>query len=215
MWPQNIKAILFDMDGTLIDSEALHFHNLVDICKGYGYEFTAKDDDKFLGTSMAYIFDNIRQNFTKPVSFEQFKQNNISLFEKHVEQKHLFQGVVNILDYLYAKKIPLCVVTNGEEKAAEVALTKTKIWDYFDKVITATDVKNAKPHPEPYLQAAEFLKIDIKDCMVIEDSPAGVEAGIKAGAYVVAVTTSVPSEKLKAAHKIVEKFTEIPFKKLF
>ncbi len=215
MWPHNIKAVLFDMDGTLVDSENLHYHNLVDVCKNYGYEFTTKDDDAFLGTSMTYIFEHLKDRFVNPPSFEQFKEDNISLFEQVVEEKHLFKGVKAALDDLKAKKIPLSVVTNGEEKAAKVALTKTNIWDYFDKIITASDVKNAKPHPEPYLQAADFLNVDIKDCMVIEDSPAGIEAGIKAGAYVTAITTSVPSEKLKKAHKIVESFSEIPFKKLF
>ncbi len=215
MWPQNIKAILFDMDGTLVDSENIHFQNIVRICKDYGYKFTEKDDEDFLGTSMTYIFENIKGRFSKPMTFEEFAEQNISLFGQIVNKEHLFPGVKEALDYLKEKEIPLSVVTNGEEAAAKVALTKTEIWDYFDHVITASHVTKAKPHPEPYLKAAALLNVDIKDCLIIEDNPTGIESGIKAGGYVVAIKTSVPMEKLKQAHKTVEKFAEIPFKKLF
>ncbi len=214
MWPQ-VKAVLFDMDGTLIDSEHIHYNSLIDVCRRYGYDFTAGDETRFLGTSMRYIYDNIHKDFIKSISFEQFRGDNIEYFEKVIGEQHLFTAVKESLDYLKGKKIPLCLVTNSEEQATDIALRKTKIRDYFDYVVTSANVKNAKPFPEPYLLAAQHLNMDIKDCLVVEDSPTGVEAGLKAGAHVVAITSSIKAENLKKAHKIVEKFSEIPFKKLF
>ncbi len=216
MWPQNIKAVLFDMDGTLVDSENLHYQNTVQLCEIYGGYFSHDDDDAFMGRTMSYIFNAIKERFAdSSVTFADFQKANEALFAEGITKEHLFKGVREALDYLQQKNIPLCLVTNSEKNNAEVALKKTEIWDYFDKIITSHDVANGKPHPEPYAKAADFINIAIENCMVVEDSEAGIESGLKAGAYVVAIKGSLPEDKLKKAHKIVENFAEIPFQKIF
>ncbi len=215
MWPQNIKAVLFDMDGTLIDSEGLHFQNTVQLCERFGGYFTAEDDEHFMGRTMADIFDEIKERFSPLISYEEFKEKSEALFAKGIKKEHLFEGVTEALSYLKSQNIPLCLVTNSEKNNAKIALTKTEIWDYFEHVISSYDVTNGKPHPEPYLLAAKLLNKDIKDCMVIEDSSTGIESGIKAGAYVVAIKGTLDEKALNKAHKIVENFSEIPFQTIF
>lgn len=211
-----LKAALFDLDGTLVNSEVLHHQNAVTICKEYGYDYTLDDFYQFHGKSMQVIFDQLKPRFTnQDINLEQFAKKNFDLFEKAINKEYIFDGVVQQLQRLRQSNIPTFVVTNGENQAANISLTKAELMQYFDGYLAASDVKNHKPHPEPYLTAAEKIGYDIADCLIVEDSLTGIESGLKAGGYVVAVATSLDISQLQHAHLAIENFTQIPLEKLF
>ncbi|MFV0321367.1 MAG: HAD family hydrolase [Alphaproteobacteria bacterium] len=214
-YPKKLTAVLFDMDGTLVDSEDLHYENVVAVCAEYGYEFTAHDNMRFMGHSMTNIFNALKPDFPSDITFERFFDDNLARFEKTIKKEHLFPGVLDTLQYLKSKNIPMFVVTNGEQKAADVALSKTEIIHYFKGVITAAQVTKAKPDPQPYLLAAQNLNIPIEQCLIVEDSATGATSGIKAGGYVIALDHTMGRDQLQMANKIVTNFAEIPFKSLF
>ncbi len=211
----HLKAVLFDMDGTLVDSEDIHYKNIIEVCAAYGYNFTDEDNMRFMGHSMTNIFDALKPSFPDHITFDIFFEDNVSRFEKVINKNNLFAGVTDALTYLKTKKIPMYVVTNGEQRAANIALSKTDIRHYFEGVITAAQVQNAKPHPEPYLLAAKALNIPIEQCLIVEDSVTGVASGVDAGGYVFALDHTMGAKALKKAHQIVSNFSEIPFKSLF
>ncbi|MFV0431482.1 MAG: HAD family hydrolase [Alphaproteobacteria bacterium] len=213
--PHNLKAVFFDMDGTLIDSEGVHFQNIVAVCREYGYEFTQEDDERFMGFSMTDIFNAIKPYFSRPITFYDFYEGNVQRFAQVISREHLFVGVEEALQYLKSKQIPMYVVTNGEQKSADIALEKTAIRHYFVDVITAAQVQNPKPHPEPYLKAAAAANIPIEQCLIIEDSVTGTRSAVDAGGYVMALTHSQAASKLKLAHEIMTEFSKIPFKTIF
>ncbi len=210
-----LRAVLFDMDGTLINSENIHYQNIIEVCSSYGYHFTDEDNMRFMGHSMTSIFNALKPYFPPHITFDTFFEDNVSRFEKVIGKEYLFHGVIDTLEYLNKKNIPMYVVTNGEQRAADMALSKTGISHYFAGVITAAQVQNPKPHPEPYLMAAKALDIPISQCLIVEDSFAGVSSAIEAGGYVIALDHTMGAEQLKKANKIVSNFSEIPFKSLF
>lgn len=213
--PTNLKAVLFDMDGTLIDSEDLHYENVVAVCTEYGYTFTEYDNIRFMGHSMTNIYNDLKPHFPPQITFDRFFNDNLARFEKTIKKEHLFAGVLETLQYLQSKNIPMYVVTNGEQKAADMALTKTEIIHFFQGIITAAQVTKAKPDPQPYLLAAQQLNIPIEQCLIVEDSVTGTTSGVNAGGYVVALDHTLGRAQLQMANKIVSNFTEIPFKSLF
>ncbi len=211
-----LKAALFDLDGTLVDSEMLHHQNAIATCKEYGYDYGMDDFFRFHGQSMQSIFRQLKPQFTNQnISFDEFLKKNIDLFEQNINKDHIFDGVIGQLTLLKQFEIPTFVVTNGENRAAEISLNKTALISYFDGCIAAGDVQNHKPHPEPYLKAAKQVGHDIKDCLIVEDSLTGIEAGLKAGGYVVAIASSVDIAQLQHADLAVENFAQIPLQKLF
>ncbi len=211
-----LKAALFDLDGTLVNSEVLHHQNAVTVCKEYGYDYGMDDFHQFHGHSMEWIFSQLKPRFTnQDITFDQFLKKNIDLFEQKLGKEHIFDGVVEKLQLLRNFDIPAFVVTNGENPAARISLRKTELEPYFQGFLAASDVQKPKPHPEPYLKAAKQMGYDIKDCLIVEDSLTGIEAGLQSGGYVVAVASSLDISKLQHAHLAVEDFSQIPFEKLF
>ncbi len=210
-----LKAALFDLDGTLIDSEKLHFRNSVTVCKKFGYDYTEADFFSFLGKSMTDIFASLQPRFSQKVDFDTFYRMKVELFAQNISKEHIFDGVEEHLSWLKHNNIPCYVVTNGENIGAKHALEKTNLMAYIDGFIAAGDVQNPKPHPEPYLMAAKKIGCDPATCLMVEDSLTGLRAALDAGGYVVAVPTSVKSAQLQHAHYVADDFASIPFKVLF
>ena len=182
--------VIFDCDGVLVDSEPLSVRVLVAALRRRGVEMTEADAYRqFLGRSlstMKQILDEEYGFHTGPDFLEETRLDLYDLFKTDLKP---IPGIVEVLDGLRAMGIPCCVASSSQPERIRLSLTLTGLIDRLDPhLFSATMVKNGKPAPDLFLHAAEVMGVAPEDCIVIEDSPAGIEAARRAGMTVFAFT---------------------------
>lgn len=206
---QKFKAVLFDMDGILVDSMPYHFISWFETMRKYNirvtpFEIYGKEGEKS-ELCVEYFFKKAKRKITK----EKIKKITRERAEKFNEyfKPYIFAGVEEIIRGLKKQGYKTAVVT-GSAKADAVKILPAKIYNLFDVIVSSDIVKIGKPHPEPYLKAAELLNLQPAQCMVIENAPHGIKAAKAAEMYCVAVTTSLPEQYLRQADKICSNISE-------
>lgn len=198
-------AALFDLDGVLIDSESIYtvFWNRMN-------ELFPTGIDNFAyvikGTTLPQILDRY---FPDP---EVQAELRVYLKKQEAEMVYrIFPGVERFLKALKEKGIPTAIVTSSNDAKMKVLFDSLPGFrDYFDVVVTDTDVTRSKPDPQGYMLAAERLGVPSEHCVVFEDSRAGLEAGRRAGGKVVAVATTLTHEDIAGCGDIViDSFEEL------
>jgi HAD superfamily hydrolase (TIGR01509 family) len=184
--------VLFDMDGTLVDSEKVWDVGLIELAGRYGGVLSAAARARMVGTnmaeSMAILHDDIGQPWRDP-------EASVTWLE--VRMKELFAaglvwrpGAAELLVELRAAGVPMALVTATRRHLVDVAL-ETIGRSHFGAVVAGDEVDETKPHPLPYLTAAALLGVEARHCVAIEDSPNGVASARAAGAAVLAVPAEV------------------------
>ncbi|MBQ1012275.1 HAD family phosphatase [Micromonospora sp. M51] len=184
--------MLFDMDGTLVDSEKLWDVALQELAKEYGGELSVDARQSIVGTAMAesmrILHDDLGQPERDPeISAAWINARILELFRTGLPWQ---PGAFELVHAVRAAGIPTALVTSSPRALVEIALD-TLGRDNFDTVVAGDEVVAAKPHPEPYLTAARLLGVPIGRCVAIEDSPTGVASAVAAGAAVLAVPAEV------------------------
>lgn len=187
-----LGAVLFDMDGTLVDSEKVWDVGLAELAAHYGGELSAAARASMIGTSMidtmTILHDDLAQPWRDPVASTAWLETRMGeLFAAGLVWR---DGARELLAEVRAAGVPTALVTATRRPLVEVALTTIGA-ENFDLVVCGDDLDRTKPHPEPYLAAAEGLAVPIDRCVAIEDSPNGVRSAVAAGAVVVAVPSEV------------------------
>ncbi|GAA1124692.1 HAD family phosphatase [Microbacterium natoriense] len=194
-------AVLWDMDGTLVDTEPYWMAAETALIESFGGTWTHEDALQLVGSGLidsAIIIQN--------AGVEMDAEAIVSHLTDAVQESLRTQGVPfrpgarELLQDLRDAGIPTALVTMSLRR---MALSVVELIDFeaFDIVVAGDDVDNAKPHPEPYLQAAALLGVDIADAVVIEDSPTGLRAGIASGAIALGVPHIVPLDGV-GAHEL-------------
>jgi len=204
-----MKALFFDMDGTLINSEPLHEQAWFDTLAQFDLPLSKDWFHQWTGSTDYYLLEGIQNQFglTLDVSalFEE-KRNRFLAIAKN--SPLAFEGVVQGLQYL-SQQVPIILVTSSTRIGAENILKWAGIDQYFKHTITFDDVKNPKPHPEPYLLAAKHIACPPSECAAFEDSIAGITAAKAAGCYTIAVANSLSKEKLMMADIVMDTSIEM------
>ncbi|MEV4543417.1 HAD family hydrolase [Micromonospora echinaurantiaca] len=195
--------MLFDMDGTLVDSEKLWDVALHELAAEYGGTLSDTARKAMVGTSMAasmrLLHDDLGQPERDPqVSAAWIDARILELFRTGLRWR---PGALTLLRAVRAAGIPTALVTSSGRPLVEVALD-TLGRDSFDAVVCGDEVDATKPHPEPYLTAARLLDVPIARCVAIEDSPTGVASALAAGAAVLAVPAEVPIAATAGVHQV-------------
>jgi HAD superfamily hydrolase (TIGR01509 family) len=193
VWPNpGLDAVLFDMDGTLVDSEKVWSVALNELAVHLGGSLSPAARAAMVGTSMTDSMLILHTDLGQPSldvaeSVVWLEDRMAALFAEGL----IWQpGARELLDELYAADVPMALVTATRRNLVDVALLSIGA-HYFDAVVAGDEVSNVKPHPEPYQTAARLLGVtDIRRCVAIEDSPTGVASARAAGCVVLAV----PSE---------------------
>lgn len=220
-----LKAVIFDFDGVLVDSELLHFEAFSHILSPLGVEMSKQQYfDKYLGLSDEELVRTVNKEQKLTLSenqIEQLLQQKASVFkELAVSHASIIDGVPAFLQMLADNKIPMSVCSGALLQEIELILKGSGLRDYFEVLVSAEQVKKGKPDPEGFLLALKLLnkktnqKIEPRDCIVIEDSRWGLEAAQNAGMHPVAVTNSYSAEQLIPADKIVENLSELALEDL-
>ncbi|MAG60398.1 hypothetical protein CL619_01295 [archaeon] len=215
-----IKAIIFDMDGVLIDSPKYNWEAFNQILqKKYGVQIPMqKKKERYLGRSLKEQLEMIRYDYNIN------EEINVSEFSKEARtiQEQLMKNILvpnpNILNLISeAKKqgIKVAVATSSSKDRAIMILSKTAVYEKLDVFVNCEDVKQHKPHPALYLEAATQLEIDPKQCLVFEDAYSGISAAQAAGMKVVGLVTDFHSaEELEHTDLVISNFAEISVDKL-
>jgi HAD superfamily hydrolase (TIGR01509 family) len=187
-----LEAVLFDMDGTLVDSEKVWDVGLRELARRYGGELSAAARTSMIGTSMAESMEILHTDIAQPWRdpFESVMWLESRVGELFADGLIWRPGASELLAAVRAAGIPTALVTATRRQLVDVALATIGSTN-FDVVVCGDEVDRTKPHPEPYLTAATTLGVDVARCVAIEDSPTGVASARAAGCVVVAVPCEV------------------------
>lgn len=183
-------AVLFDMDGLLIDSEPVWTIAEVELAGQLGGAFTPALKAAIVGTRLEVAVPTILRWYDAPAGPEDVARTSAWLLERMVglfaaEELPLLPGAAELLAALNAAGVPVALVSSSYRVLVDAVLAHGV--GPFHLTLAGDEVTRGKPHPEPYLTAAGRLGVDPRDCVVLEDSPAGITAGLAAGCAVVAV----------------------------
>lgn len=183
-----MKAVIFDMDGVLIDSEALHLYDFRVFLQKHNQNLTNEELSEFVGLD-AKTFIGHLQEIWKPVSLlpsiEEIKEG--CKYPSDSFQDMLVPHVRFILSHLKKNNIKIAIASSSPYNIIYKMLSINDIDSYFDVIVSGNDVQGKKPSPDIYFETLKRLELPSNDCIVIEDSLVGIQAAINAGLYVIAV----------------------------
>jgi sugar-phosphatase len=203
------RAAVFDLDGTLVDSEPRSRVALEAMFTKYSVPFDESLLQRFVGRRDPEVFAEMGDLFPGHDPFD--------LAEAVTEQYRLLghlpipalPGAVELTAQIHQAGDPIALVTSAGRDHAVPALRRLGMLGRFSVIVTSEDISIGKPHPEGYLQASAALQVDPGHCVAFEDSPAGLSAAKAAGMYCVAVTTTHPPAELGAADQVVTDLSEV------
>ena len=207
----SLKAILFDMDGVLLDSEEYICRAGIMMFKEKGHEVSPDDFLEFTGMGENRYLGGVAEKNGIPFELEQDKARTYEIYGEIVAGKlEAFAGVVEFIDKCRSRGLKLAVASSADPPKVEINLAEIGIpLSTFGTVVTGLDIEHKKPSPDIFLKAAENLGVDASECLVIEDAISGVAAGKAAGAKVLALTTSFSVEELSAADWITGQLSDV------
>ncbi len=205
---KSLQAVLFDMDGLLVDTEPQWFAAESATVEQLGGVWGKQQQVDLLGSNLPvaarYMIEHTSSSHDVPTVMQMLQEN---MTEQLAAQVAFQPGAFELLDELSAAGIPVALVTSSVRVHVDVVLAQLPT-NPFQHQVTADDVANLKPHPEPYLTALELLGVAGARAVVLEDSPAGVSAAEAAGCHVVAVPSVVPIEAAPRRH-VVDSLTRV------
>lgn len=205
------KAVLFDMDGVLLDTEPLYTVAYDRLLNPHGAALDPTTKLEIMGRPAIKSAAHVIQKFSLPMSPEEFIERRKPILEELFADAPAVPGAEQFVRSLAEKKIPIAVATSTGRKLFERKTKKHSWFSLFDAIVCGDDevVKQPKPAPDIFLAAAEKLGVPATSCAVFEDSPSGVEAGSASGARTFALVRE-PTElaRYARAYKVVGAFEE-------
>lgn len=175
---KKVDAVIFDMDGVLIDSERISLKCYQEVLKDYQYEMDEKIYVKFIGRNVEGIKEALQEEFGKDFPFDEIykKKSKLALEFTDKNGVKIKPGVHELLDYLNNENYKIAVATSTRRQRAIELLERAKIKGKVNYIVCGDQVENSKPDPEIFLRAAEGLNVKPNNCLVVEDSDAGITA---------------------------------------
>ena len=194
------QAVIFDMDGTLLDTESVFRTIVFEVCDELGFEMTDHVHLSMVGGSHERTNQLLVEAYGVAFPYTQFDHRcRIIMHERSQNGVPLKPGARELVGELRERGIPTAVATSSRNPHAQHHLGAAGLLDLFDTIVTRDDVTNPKPHPEPYLTAASRLSVAPGHCLALEDSHAGVRAAHAAGMQTIMVPDLVhPSDEIRA-----------------
>jgi HAD superfamily hydrolase (TIGR01509 family) len=175
------KAVYWDMDGTLIDSEPLHDEALVSAMKAVGISPPPDLHERVLGIAAWPVYEMMRDEFGLKLPFDDWIRRKYAYYLEHVHRLKPREGALEIFRDLQRMGVAQAVVSNSDRLIVDANLRAVGIVEPGFKTVSRNDVAEGKPHPEPFLRAAWLTGIDPANTVVMEDSHTGSRAGLAAG----------------------------------
>jgi len=200
---KDYQAVIFDLDGTLVDSMWIWEQIDIDFLKERGHDLPEDLQKDIEGSSFSETALYFKERFNLEEDVETIKRIWIDMANNfYAEKIKLKKGIQELLDLFKEKGIKMGIATSNSRELAEEVLKRNGVRDYFEVLVTSCDVKKGKPEPDVFLKAAELMHMDPDDCLVFEDTHAGVLAGKAAGMDVIAIYDALSEqymEEIKAS----------------
>lgn len=222
-----LRAVIFDFDGVITDSEILHLRSFNRVLAQYGIEIATKDYYKeYLGLTDVDCFNLVAERNRPRLDGQKIenlvKQKNQIFEELAQTDGKIIEGVRDFLEMLKENNVPMAICSGAVRAEIELILEQARLRHFFTVVVSAEQVKKGKPHPDGFLLTLQKLNqcvipaqagiqepILSDQCVVIEDSHWGLEAAKKAGMHTVAITNSYDADELSLAEKIITRLDEL------
>lgn len=203
------EAVLWDMDGTLIDSEPYWIASESALAESYGGTWTEADGHQLIGNSLYESSAFLKQKFSiEDLSVQQVIDRMTDDVVANLKLRLPFRpGALELLMDLKRHGIKTALVTMSMRRMA-LTVAESMNFRAFDHVVAGDDVTFGKPHPEPYLKAAQLLGVNIRNCLVFEDSNTGLRSAEAAGAHAIGVPNLLPLPK-REGNKIIRSLEEV------
>lgn len=211
---KNVEAVIFDLDGTLVDSMWIWKQLDIDYLTKRGHQLPDDLQKQIEGMSFTETAVYFKDRFNLTDTLEEIKQEWTMMAKEYYENKiPLKKGVLPLLMDLKNKGIKMGVGTSNGRDLAESVIKKNNIIGFFDTIRTSCEVNQGKPHPDIFLKVAQDLGVKPSSCLVFEDTYAGVLAGKRAGmkVYAIADETSIAYKEdiVGIADRYIEVFEEL------
>ncbi len=197
---KRFEAALFDMDGIIVDSEPLHVKAEQQTCIDHGFDINPEEWGGYKGRTPVDIFLHLIATYSDPKvhDIEKLMEYKTDLFLQFAETE--LEQIKNSVEFLeWSREFfkNMALVTSSNKRTQEFIVEKLGINGLFDTVVTGSDIKNGKPHPEPYEKAMRAMGASAHRSLVVEDSMSGIQSGHAAGCEVMAIATSHTVEELE------------------
>ena len=211
---EETKAVIFDLDGTLVDSMWMWKDIDIEFLKNYGHDCPPELQKEIEGMSFTETAEYFIRTFQLPETVEELKDiwNRIAL-DKYAHETPLKPGAGEFLKYLKGHHIKTGIATSNSRLLLDVFLKERDLEPYIDAVTTSCDVNKGKPEPDVYLKTAEKLQVKPEHCLVFEDIPMGILAGKRSGMQVCAIeddySIHLTAEKKALADYYITDFRQV------
>ncbi len=195
----NIDACLFDFDGVIVDSEALHAKMKKKTLDEMGISYPENIFIDFQGRPDIDFFNFIAQEFSSKItlSAQELLQIKYRLYRDNLDQLQLIEGANEMVDFANKQFSHTAIVTSSVAQDVQHIISTHFREGAFDQVVSFEDTLLHKPYPDPYIKGAALCGVDTHRCLVIEDSPSGIRAAKSAGCIAVGITTTFSREVLQ------------------
>lgn len=207
-----LEAIIFDMDGVLVDSEYTYFQSKSQILSEAGHEVEDSYHFQFMGTTSDYMWEKMKQEFSLPLSVAEYIQQMTALRQAMIKRDGI-RVILHVQEFvkgLSQAGLKLAVASSSSLAEIKVNLAEIGLSEYFSEVVSTEEVEHSKPAPDVYLATAERIGIMPENCLGIEDTKNGTGAVRNAGMVCVGFANpAFPKQDLAFADRVVSSFSEL------
>ncbi len=197
---QSIRGIILDLDGVIVDTEALHLQATEIVFARHGLQLPDGGEAAYVGRTDQDIFtEAVGKLGGQPLNIEDLLRDKHAIYGSIANQMQSVPGSLQFVRSAFASDLRLALATSSIALNQGRAFAHFGLAPFFDAVVTADDVTRTKPDPEPYQLAASRLSLEPSECLVVEDSFNGIRSASGAGCYAVGLTTSFAAEQLTEA----------------
>ena len=194
-----LKALLFDLDGTLANTDAVHFPTWMEVLRPHGIEVTREYyDERLAGRVNADVVDDVLPDLSEKERSELIQAEEERSRDR-IRQIGPLPGLLDLLDEGRRRELTLALVTNSVQADSEQILQPLELEGTFDPIVYPSEVSESKPEPAPYLEVLDRLEIEAGEALAFEDSVTGAEASRAAGIQTVGISSVHTPEELKEA----------------
>lgn len=194
--PKNINHILFDLDGTLIQSIDMLYESYQRFAKEQGFEASRQDFDALNGPSLREACEILREKYSLSPDTDELYKQYLSIVSRSYAQSKPYPSAISLIHQCRSRFQTISLVTSSPKENVEALLQKQPNLNQFDMKVFGDEVQKSKPHPDIYLLALSRIQSEPDHCIVVEDSLHGVEASVQAGLLTIAVTHSFEQSEL-------------------
>ena len=206
--PAPTRAVIFDNDGVLVDSEPIHRVAWEKVFGARGVVVSPADYAWSIGRRDVTFAEVIIKKFNLDDTPEDLRDEKLTHYLKMLAEKATaFEGIPELLRRL-AETYRLGIATSAMREAVDIVLPRLGISGPFGAIVTNEDVTRHKPDPQPYLLCAEQLGVEPARCVALEDSVSGIESAGAAGMRVIALTSTFPADQLSGADAVIDSFAD-------